>query len=887
LGIVRHHGRVAGRTAEPLLERDEPLGLLREVFAECAVGTGRLVLVTGEAGVGKTALVQEMADEVRSLHTGREQDVRVFIGSCEMLFTPRPLGPIADVALQAGGPLQDVIRSGPRVYEILPVLLGMLAERPTVIVLEDLHWADEATLDLLKLLGRRLEATCSLIVGTYRDDELASDHPLYSVLGSLAATRGVQRLRLEPLSLDSVRELAAARTGVDGDELYRRTGGNPFFVTEALASGGPAVPQTVRDAVIARAATLEPGGRRLLQAMSIVPGHVSPDLLEALAGDDVSELDDCLSSGVLVWADSTIAFRHELARLTIEEGIDPVRRNALHRTALDYLMTHGDDPARVAHHAEAIGDADTVAEYAPRAAAEASARGAHREAAAQYSRALRFGASLSLERRAELYELGGHEYYLIDWFADAVVCLEEAVQLRRATEDRRAEGDALRRLSAVQRCGGRHADASKSAYEAIRLLEDPPTGAELAAAYANLGMLALNDDDHDRARTAAAKALEIARAVDHRPTIAHALNTLGSACLYQGDLSGLGLMEASLAIALEDDLEEHAGRAYLNTMDAAHRNRDWVLIDRLLDVGTDYCCEHGLDLWLRYLDLYRARSELDRGRWSAAEAAIPASAEDPGTPLARIVAVLVLGLLRVRRGDPGGWDALDEAQARADASGELQFRAPVAAARAEAAWLTGREFDIEAATDGPLDGCLRSGLAWWAGELAWRRREAGIDEPVPPGIAAPWRLMLEDRLPEAAAEWERAGCPYEEAVALAATDDEDNLARAVEILRGLGAAAAVARVSRRARDAGIGRLRRGPRAATRANPRGLTPREIEVLALMASGLRNGDIAERLVVSTRTVDHHVSAVLSKLGVPNRAAAVREAVRLGIDVDAKDG
>jgi DNA-binding CsgD family transcriptional regulator/tetratricopeptide (TPR) repeat protein len=879
--------RVAGTTAQPLLERDEPLGLLREVFVECAVGTGRLVLVTGEAGVGKTALVQQLADEVRAAHTGRGQDTRVLIGSCEMLFTPRPLGPIADVALQVGGPILDVMQGGPRVHEILPVLLSELAENPTVIVLEDLHWADEATLDLLKLLGRRLEATRSLIVGTYRDDELASDHPLYSVLGGLAATRGVQRLRLQPLSLDSVRELASAHAGVDADELYRRTGGNPFFVTEALASGGTAVPQTVREAVIARAATLEPGGRRLLQALSIVPGHVAPDLLQALAGDDIGDLDDCLSSGVLVWADSTVAFRHELARLTIEEGIDPVRRNALHRTALDHLMTHGDDPARLAHHAEAIGDADTVAEYAPLAAAEAAARGAHREAAAQYTRALRFGASLPLDRRAELFELGGHEYYLSDWFEDAVDCLEEAVELRRATEDRRAEGDALRQLSAVQRCGGRHADASKSAHEAIRLLEDPPTGPELAAAYANLGMLALNDDDHDRARAAATKALEIARAFDHRPTIAHALNTLGAASLYQGDAAGLGFMEASLAISLEDDLEEHAGRAYLNTMDAAHRNRDWPLIDRWLDPGTEYCCEHGLDLWLRYLDLYRARSELDRGRWSAAEAAIPSSAEDPGTPLARIVALLVIGLLRVRRGDPGAWDALDEAHERAEASGELQFRAPVAAARAEAAWLTSRDIDVDAATAGPLQACLQSGLRWWAGELAWRRREAGIDEPAPPCIADPWRLMLEDRLPEAAAAWERMGCQYEQAVALAATGDEENLGRAVEILRGLGASAAVARISRRARDAGVGRVRRGPRAATRANPRGLTPREVEVLGLMTSGLRNADIAERLVVSTRTVDHHVSAVLSKLGVANRAAAVREAVRLGIDVDAKDG
>ena len=279
------------------------------------------------------------------------------------------------------------------------MLLDELRARPTLLVIEDLQWADEATLDLVVLLARRMATTRSLAVVTCRDDELSADHPLRLVLGGLAAA-GVERLRLSPLSIDAVRELAASHQ-VDTEALFRRTGGNPFYVTEVLAAGGSELPPSVRDAVVARAARLDPEARALLEAVSIVPGTVPLPLVTALGREHADRLDACLASGMLVESRDGISFRHELARAAIAEEIEPLRRAGLHRIALETLRAQGADAARLAHHAEAAGDVDAIVQFAPIAAAQATARGAHREAAAQYRRALCCGAELPPDRHAD------------------------------------------------------------------------------------------------------------------------------------------------------------------------------------------------------------------------------------------------------------------------------------------------------------------------------------------------------------------------------------------------------------------------------------------------------------------------------------------------------
>ena len=348
-----------------LLEREGALDELMASLSETRTGTGRLVIVSGEAGIGKTALVRAFCESVRSSD-------QILEGACDPLFTPRPLGPFADVAARTGGALAELVERGAGAHEVLAAIRDVLQAHPTVLVLEDMHWADEATLDVVRMLGRRIDGLPALVILTYRDDELDRSHPLRLVLGELATGRGVVRVPLRSLSPEAVAELAHG-SGIDSGELYRRTTGNPFYVSEVLAGGGDEIPPTVRDAVFARVARLSTSAVAVVEAVSIAPPHVEPWLLQAMCGDSVDADDECLTSGILVTVDGGTAFRHELARLAVEESLAPTRRVSLHRDVLRALTRRVPlDPTRLAHHAEAAGDTQAVLEYAPMAAERAA-----------------------------------------------------------------------------------------------------------------------------------------------------------------------------------------------------------------------------------------------------------------------------------------------------------------------------------------------------------------------------------------------------------------------------------------------------------------------------------------------------------------------------------
>jgi DNA-binding CsgD family transcriptional regulator len=583
---------------------------------------------------------------------------------------------------------------------------------------------------------------------------------------------------------------------------------------------------------------------------------------------------------MLTYHGKDVGFRHELARRAIEDSIAPYRRLELHRAALAALRELGADPARLAHHADAAGDAPAVAEFAPLAAEQAAATGSHREAATLYERALAAGDALPPGERPRLLELGAHEFHLIDRYATAVRLLQEAIDLHDRAGDGLREGAALRQLSWVARCGSFRTLSEDAARRALELLENFPTSGELAFAYAQIAMLALNADRLEDAVSWGTRAADVAEAAGERAAFVYALNTIGSAQLLARQPAGLPKLERSLQLAEADGLEEDIGRAYLHLAMTAASNRDYAISERFLTQGIEYCSERGLELWLRYLEVYRARIELDRGHWDKAAAAIPLTVEDPGTPLPRIYALVVLALLRARRGDPEQWTALDEAAELARASGELQWVAPVAAARAETLWLAGEPERVAAETDEALARAVELGASRFVGELASWRRRCGIRDDPPGDAWEPWALELAGDWEAAAERWHEAGCPYEEALALAEVEDEASLRRSLSILDGLGAKAAATIVARRLRERGIRSVPRGPRPATRRNPAGLTARELEVLQLVAEGLRNAEIASRLFVSEKTVGHHVSAILRKLEVRTRTEASAEAARLGL-------
>ena len=856
--------RMAIATDTQLLERASQLDALDTAFA----AGGRLVLVAGEAGVGKTVLLRRFCER---------HAARVLWGDCDALFTLSPLGPLVDIAAVTGGELEALVADGAPAHAVASALLRELAGRePTIVVFEDVHWADEATLDVLRLLSRRIAGLPALLVASYRDDELARAHPLRVAVGELSRRDVTDRIRLTTLSARAVAVLAAPH-GVDGTELHRRTSGNPFFVTEALAAGGVELPATIRDAVLARVAPLSPPARALLDAVAIVPGHVELPLLEALAGEAAGHLEECLSCGVLGPAGSAVAFRHDLARVAVEATLPPDRRVELHRRALAAL---GDaDLARRAFHAEAAGDEEAVLRFAPAAAQRAAAAGAHREAAAQYARALRFADGLEPAERAALLERRSNECYLADEPAEAIAAQELALACHRQLGDRRGEGDALRALSSILWCPGAVDESERAACEAVAVLEPLGPGPELAMAYANRATLALNHEDAEGTAEWGARALALARELGAEAIEIDVLNTLGTMEFLAGGPDARATAERSLELALAAGLVQHSLRAYSNLVWAALRHRAMALTDGYLQAATDFASDPELDLWFTYLAGYRARAELDQGRWAeAADTAALVLRGRRASPLPVVLSLTVIGRLRARRGDPDPWSPLDEAL---ELSGpELQRIEPVAVARAEAAWLTGDRERVIEETERVAALARRRRAGWVTGEIACWRRRAGAEAPPDAGHAEPFALELAGKAEQAGQRWDALGCPYEAAVARAGSGAEAVQRRAHKELLELGANAAAAAVARELRKRGTASLPRGPRPATRENPAQLTARELDVLALVADGLRNRDIAERLFVSTKTVEHHVASILGKLGARTRGEAGAQALRRGL-------
>jgi DNA-binding CsgD family transcriptional regulator/tetratricopeptide (TPR) repeat protein len=861
-----------------LLERSDQLSALADALAPVgAEAAGTVVFVGGEAGAGKTVLLQAFCDERRGA-------ARILWGACDGLLTPGPLGPLFDVAEATGGELEELVSREARPHEVTAALIRELAGgRATILVLEDLHWADEATLDVLRLLARKVHAVPALVLASYRDDELDRTHPLTLVLGELATTRAVTRVAVPPLSATAVGELAEPH-GIDPEHLYRQTNGNPFYVTEVLAAGTPDIPPTVRDAVLARVARLSEPARGLLEAIAIATPQAEIWLLEALAPAELDHLEECLASGMVAARPDGVAFRHELARLAVEEALPPHRRVALHRAAAAALAARSGrerDPARIAHHADVAGDAAAVLRFAPAAAERAASLGAHREAAAQYARALRFADDLPAAEQAGLLERRAYEGFLTGELDGAIAAQERALTQRRALGDPLREGDCLRSLSRLYRFLGRTEEAAEVGHEAVGRLASVAPGPELALAYANLGHLYTTAEDAEQAAAWNAKARELGERLDDRQVLVYALTNGGAVDVFSDAPQAPAQLERALELALREGLEEQAGRAYLSFVWWPLRCRRYDLVERHLDAGLEYCAERGLDLWRLFLEACRARLELDRGQWAqAADSATHVIGDRRTWPVPRLFALSVLALVRARRGDPDVWPPLDEALALAAPTGELQRLGPAASARAEAAWLEGRHEAAVGETEVALELAVRRRAPWVVGDLACWRRRSGAREAAADGVAPPYAAELAGDGERAAELWAGLGCPYEAALARAAAGDDEGVRRAYDELQRLGGKPAAAIVGRRLRERGVRGLPRGPRATTRENPAGLTAREVEVLTLVGEGLRNADIAARLFVSEKTVGHHVSAILRKLGVRTRGEASAEAQRLGI-------
>ena len=855
------HGLMSG-----LLERDEPLAALCAAVAD----GGRLVLVGGEAGVGKTALVRELAAEL---------SVPVYRGSCENLATPTALGPFSDLRRADGGTIDALAREGADARSVSAALLAALS-RPAVVILEDVHWADEATLDVIRVAGRRIDSAAGAVVVTYRDDEIVGTHPLRAVLGELASAPGVSRLTIGRLSEDAVRALCAPYDA-DADEVYRLTGGNPFFVTEVLAVGLSQPPETVRDAVLARAALMGAGPRRLLDAVALVPGGAELWLIEPVAGEDARHVDACIASGMLVEDGQAVAFRHELARLAVESSVPVGRRRRLHARLLDVLRAPLDsppDPSRLAHHAELAGNAPAVLEFAVAASRIAASSGAHREAAAQLRRALDHAGALPPAERVPLLERFAMEAQLTGLSGDAAAAWEQAAEIHHAAGNALAEGACLAWLTFPYIRLGRSDDAEVASRAAIDVLEPLGETSALGRAYGTQAYVRMLSRDNAEGVAWGRRAAVLAERLGDLETFAYALNTIGTSHVMAGAIEeGVGELVRSLAVARDNGIFREIGPALSMLGTGLGEMYELDRAERYLREHLAFADEH--DLWPSYSLAWLSVVQVYTGRWdegSTTALRVLASADDA---ISRITALIALGRVRARRGDPGADEALDEALELAEGSGHLQRLGHVHCARAEAAWLRGQpgRAASEARVAYPL--ALEKRHLWFAGELAYWQWRAGELDTWPEWLAEPYRLELAGEPEEAASAWRAHGCPYEAARALVVSDRAELIVEGLIELDRIGAAPAAKEARRRLRERGAP-VPRGPRKATRENPASLTAREIDVLRLVVAGKRNEEIAHDLVVSRRTVDHHVSAILRKLAVRSRVEAATAAVELGL-------
>ena len=862
---------------ERLLEREAVLSELGSVVRAARRGAGRMVLLRGEAGVGKTAVLSRFT-------SGLGDGMRVLRGWCDPLAAPRPLGPLLD-ALAGVGPsaaraLEAAIESGDTGALYRRLLTVLRDGNRWVWVIEDAHWADGATLDLMRFLARRIDSLPLLLVMSYRDDELDGQHPLSVALGDIATCQGVSRVGLDRLSRNAVAVLAAG-SGVNVDELYQLTGGNAFYATEVLAAGPEALrrnalPRNVAEAVWGRLSRLSTAGRDTAQAVAVCGPRVDPVLLAEVCPSAGVGLAECLDIGVLRADWDTIDFRHELARRATLDQIPDLRRRMLHTRALEVLARPPVDPnalAALASHANSAGDRHAAVKYGIAGAQRASALGAHRQAADLYALALRHAESPPAEQKVQWLEHHAEASYLCSLGEAAVSSWREAITLRHTMGDRLGEGDDLRWLSHGLWGLGRVTESGEAGRASLQLLQDADPCPQQAWSLVNMAEQGLWNFD-PACPDYAARAISVGTQLGDASVVARARGYMALANAVRTD-TGWDELEAVWRNAMATDARGETA-AFLGSVTgyiaAMHFDPDRA--DHFVAGTVSYCRDHGIYLFEGIAGGADALAGLHRGEWARASACAEDLLSHPGeTSVNWLAPRLTLALIHARRGEQPVDSLLDDIEATSEV-GQLRFF-PVWAARAEAAWLAG---DDEAARDTARSALVMMGddrnpwLIWqlrrWLHVLGEQTPPIAVHHPINPfqlEVSGDWRA--------AAQAWTRRGCPYEAAIAQLA-GDVPAVESALAAFRRLGARAA----ARRARERLValrGRTPRSRRADIRSDPNGLTMREREVLTLISAGHSDAAIATMLSISPKTVGHHVTSILAKLGVDNRTQAAAHA------------
>ncbi|HYY79016.1 MAG TPA: AAA family ATPase [Actinomycetes bacterium] len=939
--------------SEVFVGRARELGQLERALDATRAGSGTTALLAGEAGIGKTRLAAELAARAR------EAGFEVLLGrSIDLVGTELPYQPFAE-ALRPLGALPrldgEAVGSQLRVFqETLALLFDRAAGAPLLLVLEDLHWADTSTLDLVVFLAHNLGDRPVLLLGTYRADEPSSAARVGRLADGVRRSGSALLLELGPLQQAELTVLLAARAGAPPpaaltDAIVARSEGNPFFAEELLAAAdqGGELPRRLRDLLLQRVARLDPATQGLLRLAAAAGRDVGWPLLRAVAALPERDLRESLrravEQGVLVaeQAAGSFRFRHALLAEAIYSTTLPGEREELHARLADELARGAAAAAELAPHWAAAGRTAEALAASVEAARQAEAVFGLTEARAHLERALALWPAVPDAAELVRLDLAG----LCAWTAELASqtgAAPRAVELTRRAIDLFGDDDPPR-ASLLHQSLGRylhesgHADEALAAFErAVELVPADPPSAERAQALAALGTGYMLAWRHDQSRALCEQALALARAVGAGPAELQALTALGIDLAYLGR-GEEGLAQLQLARQLAEQRADPLAldRAYVALTDVLLMLGRPRASAKLAEAALEALRRYGVDDTVLVAD--RIEALLAAGEWDQADV-LSAAALRASTANYSYMPLLSRAILETGRGE------FDAARERIDAArASLRLDRDLAMHDGFAAELALWERRWADADEAVRDGVARTGSRdmaqiriWlcalglraqaelatlararrdgdavhdWLGrarKLLTTARRAAVEAATVTPNAAGWRALAEaehqrargvarpERWSGAADTWERlerpplaAYCRWRQAEALVAAgasraEASGPLRQAHAVAARIGAkplAGQLELLAQRARLE-LASPDDGSPDATQglAELLGLTPREAEVLALVARGYTNREIATALVISVRTAGVHVSHILRKLGAPNRLEAAAIAHRL---------
>jgi DNA-binding CsgD family transcriptional regulator len=861
-----------------LIERDGFLNVLQMQFNNIAQGEGYCILISGEAGIGKTALVKTFLKR-------QVDNCLIYKGACDALFTPRPLAPLYDILWQVN---KDRWPVSPTLEERSTLFANFFQELTTkkgriLIVFEDIHWADEGTLDFIKFFARRISQIPCLFILTYRDDEIHSRHPLRNVLGQLPAD-SFTKLLITPLSKAAVARMAMEK-GYNGEDVYSISGGNPFYVNEILASYSQGVPENIKDAILSVYDRLDEGTKHAWQVCSVIPEGLEIERFAKIKSSWNEEMDHCFAMNILIVQNNKVVFKHELYRRTIEESLSPFKRIALNRMILELFFESFEKEGeieRIVHYAKNANENKMVVKYAPFAAKQAAVAGAHIDASKLFLTAIEYSDGNNTDQLVEFYEAYAYECYLTNQIRDAIFYQGKALKIWQGKNDIEQTSNSLRFLSRLWWFDGNRDEGEKYGNQAVEILQSQPSSRSKAMAFSNMSQLKMLSDETAECIAWGTRAIEIAKEIKNDEILCHAQNSVGAAQWKRGSAEETGkkLLMESLDTALKNSFHEHVARAYSNIISNYITFKEYDLAKEFLLAGITYCEERNLDASNNYKLCLKARMFLETGDWDGAALIVKNLLDNPnqlGT--VKIGALVILATIKIRRGEPDALIYLQEAKNFAFKTKEHQRIIPVLIALLEYEWLTAKKIITDEELKTGIDLIQKVDNIFLNSEFSFWLQKARKQEISLPELYEPYELLRAGKIRIAVTFWTQKGCPYEKAFVLFEGNEDDKKA-ALLIFQQLGADAVFEKIKMQMRAVGIKKIPRGLRESTRANPARLTNRELDILQLLQQAVQNKEIAKVLFISPKTVDHHVSNILFKLDANSRSKAVTEAVRLGI-------